>query len=93
MRTIDTWGANIADFQHASIAQYLDRPVIDKTGLTGKYDYHLEFSDAGQPAPSADALGPSVLTAFQDQLGLKLTAGTGPVEVLVIDHVEKPSEN
>jgi len=101
-RIIDGWGANIADFMHASIFMYLDRPVIDKTGLTGMFDYHLEFSiDTVQPGAacstdcpgSADPSGPSIFTAFQDQLGLKLTADTGPVEVLVIDHIERPSDN
>lgn len=101
IRTIDTWGANVADFLHSVIAQYLDRPVIDKTGLVGLYDYHLDFSDSSQsgttcsgecPNP-ADSLGQSVFTAFQNQLGLKLTASSGPVEVLVIDHIDRPSEN
>ncbi len=98
-RVLDVWGANIADFLHGLIFMYLDRPVIDKTELAGKFDYHLEFSTDNGPAAACSSdcppgsLGPSVFTAFQDQLGLKLTAATGPVEVLVIDHIEKPSEN
>jgi uncharacterized protein (TIGR03435 family) len=86
----------------------LDRPVVDKTGLTGVFDIHLEFVrdnamsgpirlnwvDApAEPAPSVDAGGPSIFTAVQEQLGLKLSPDKGPVEVLVIDHVGKPSEN
>jgi uncharacterized protein (TIGR03435 family) len=70
-----------------------DRPVIDKTGLTGKYDIHLEatlyirVNDSPQP----DDL--SVFDAIQQQLGLKLEAQKLPMEVLVVDHVDKPSEN
>ncbi len=93
---METYGANIADFLHALIFMYLDRPVIDKTSLTGLYDFHIEFSTPNpqQADPDlADTSGVSIFTAFQEQLGLKLTADTGPVEVLVIDHIEKPSEN
>ena len=78
------------------------RVVIDKTGLTGKYDYSLQWTPEwmlAQPA-AADASsgdsepgGPSLLTALQDQLGLKLVAEKAPVQVLVIDHVEPPSAN
>jgi hypothetical protein len=65
------------------------RPVIDKTGLTGMFDIHLEF--AGDNAP--DATGASIFTAVEEQLGLKLTSDKGPVEVLVIDRIERPSAN
>jgi uncharacterized protein (TIGR03435 family) len=82
------------------LAQFLNRAVIDKTGLTGIFDFHLEFAPddltPGITTPSdaaSDPQGPSIFAAMQDQLGLKLEAGKGPVELLVIDHVEKPSEN
>jgi uncharacterized protein (TIGR03435 family) len=81
------------------LAQFLNRTVIDKTGLTGMFDFHLEFTpDDLTPgitnsSDASDPLGPSIFAAMQDQLGLKLEAGKGPVELLVIDHVEKPSEN
>ena len=66
----------------------LDRPVIDTTGLKGRYDFTLEWA---QRDPDT---GPSLFTALQEQLGLRLVAQKGPVEVLVIDHVEKvPAEN
>ena len=79
------------------------RYVINKTGLTGKYDYTLEWapeylraavapesaSNSADPAPT----GPSLFTALEDQLGLKLVQGKAPVQVLVIDHVEPPSAN
>jgi uncharacterized protein (TIGR03435 family) len=65
----------------------LERTVIDKTGLTGRFDVHLEYR------PELDGEGPSIFTAVQEQLGLKLESGKGPVETLVIDHVERPSQN
>lgn len=66
------------------------RTVIDQTGLNGKYDFTLkwssEFAATGQPSDE-----PSLLTAIQEQLGLKLVPTKGPVEVIVIDHIEKPT--
>jgi uncharacterized protein (TIGR03435 family) len=81
------------------LSNRLDRPVIDKTELKGLFDAHLEFvrdyapRDTGNLEPLADAAGPSIFTAVQQQLGLKLSSGKGSVEVLVIDHVEKPDAN
>ncbi len=76
------------------------RPVIDKTGLTGKYDYILEWTpDAGAAGPGQDAPppvdspGPTIFTALQEQLGLKLESSKGPVENIVIDRVDHPSAN
>jgi bla regulator protein BlaR1 len=80
----------------------MDRPVIDKTGLTGKYKFHLEFAidqstpgviDASYAQPSDAAPAPSIFTVVQQELGLKLEATKGPRDFLVIDHVERPSEN
>ena len=73
----------------------LDRPVIDKTGLTGKYDLSLKWRSDNQPAAdsgSGDDL-PDLFTALQERLGLKLESSKGPVDTLVIDHVEMPSAN
>ncbi len=67
----------------------LDRPVLDRTGLIGTYDYKLDWAARG----TADAGAPSIFTAVQEQLGLKLEPAKAPVEVLVIDHVEKPDAN
>ncbi len=78
--------------------------VVDKTGLTGNYDFKLTWvpdeAQAGKPgaqgvpaANGAEESGPSIFTALQEQLGLKLEATKGPVETLVIERVEKPSEN
>jgi uncharacterized protein (TIGR03435 family) len=70
--------------------------------LSGRYEYRLEWTPdesniQGELAPVApppgDLNGPSIFLAVQEQLGLKLEAGKGPVEILVIDHAEKPSEN
>jgi bla regulator protein BlaR1 len=67
----------------------IDERVVDKTGVTGLFDFHLEWS----PAPSSDPDRPSLFTAVREQLGLKLTPGKAPVEILVVDHAEDPTEN
>jgi bla regulator protein blaR1 len=91
-----------------ALSQQLGRPVIDKTGLTGKYDFDLKWTPDpaqgpstpfGPPAPGVqlppppDPNGPSIFTALIEQLGLRLESEKAPAEVLVIDRVEKPSEN
>lgn len=69
-------------------------PVLDKTGLTGFYQFDLRYANEVSPSPDENPAGPSIFTAVQEQLGLKLESKTGPVEVLVIDHAEKvPLEN
>jgi uncharacterized protein (TIGR03435 family) len=70
----------------------LDRHVIDKTGLIGVFNIHLEFARDDSLPPDA-AGGPSIFTALPQQLGLKLEQAKGPREHIVIDHVERPSEN
>jgi uncharacterized protein (TIGR03435 family) len=67
----------------------LENLVVDDTGLDGYYKFKLEWSSGNA---SANA-GPSLFAALQEQLGLKLEATKGPVDVLVIDHVERPSAN
>jgi uncharacterized protein (TIGR03435 family) len=76
-------------------ASGLDRPIVDKTGLTGKYDFVIEwtFQPPGVAPQQLDLPGPTFLEALKDQLGLKVESQTGPVDVLVIDHVEPPSPN
>ncbi len=74
------------------------RTVVNQTGVDGQFRYHVDFapeqtSTAQNGGPPALSDAPSIFTALQEQLGLKLESGKGPVEVLVIDHVEKPSEN
>lgn len=87
----DGHGVTITEFI-ARAFRMLDRPVIDLTGLTRRFDIHLEFATTDS-LDTGDASAPSVFTAIQEQLGLKLSAATGPVEVHVIDRVERPSEN
>ena len=91
---------SVREFGNA-LSGYLGRTVVDKTGLTGKYDFDLQWTpddtmprgpgDAGATPP--DPNGPSLFTAMQEQLGLELKAAKGPVEMLVIDHVERPDAN
>jgi uncharacterized protein (TIGR03435 family) len=71
----------------------LDRPVLDKTGLAGHYDITLNWTPEFAGPPALDSNGVNVFTAVQEQLGLKLEPQKAPVELLVIDHAEKPSEN
>lgn len=74
----------------------VDRPVLDRTGLTGVYDFSLLWtSQEGQLGAlgTSDPSAPSLFTAVQEQLGLKLEARKAPVEMFVIKRVEKPSEN
>jgi uncharacterized protein (TIGR03435 family) len=83
------------------LSLYVDRAVVDRTGLTGVFDLTLEFAPPEGPASQPDATAsaadpaapPSIFAALQDQLGLRLEPQTGPVDVLVIDHVEEPSPN
>jgi uncharacterized protein (TIGR03435 family) len=87
-----------------NLSQRLGRPVIDKTGLSGRYDFELTYTpDPGQMpaggllpqggAPLPDPNGPSIFAALEEQLGMKLQSARGPVQVLVVDHAEKPSGN
>jgi uncharacterized protein (TIGR03435 family) len=72
-----------------TLSRILSRPVIDNTGLKGEYDYKLEWA----PTEQTDSPLPSIFTALQEQLGLKLDSARTPVDVLVIDSAEKPLEN
>ncbi len=76
----------------STLSSIAGRPVMDKTGLTGKYDYKLEFAPEDSQA-DPDPAGPSIFTAVQEQLGLKLEPAKGPVDIFVMDHIEKPSGN
>jgi uncharacterized protein (TIGR03435 family) len=95
----------------AELSGILGRPVIDKTGYTGTFDVHLEFSSEGVASYGAGGFGgaafppgvggdavdtdsrPTIFTAVQEQMGLKLESQRGPSETLVIDHIEKPDAN
>jgi uncharacterized protein (TIGR03435 family) len=71
----------------------LKRPVKDETGLKGEFAFTLEWTRGMGESDDSPTPRPSLFTAVQEQLGLKLESAKGPVEVLVIDHAEKPSEN
>jgi uncharacterized protein (TIGR03435 family) len=93
-RALDGKGVSMATLA-GNIARSLRRSVIDKTGLTGTYDLHLEWTDTPLndiPNPETSDR-PSIFTAVTDQLGLKLESAKGPVEVIVIDRLERPSQN
>jgi uncharacterized protein (TIGR03435 family) len=75
----------------SSLTNEVHRTVIDKTGLAGKYDLGMKWT-ADDSSTQSD-VGPSIFTALQEQLGLKLQSAKGPVETLVVDSVEMPSEN
>jgi len=103
---VDWRGVSLDQFANVLIT-VVDRPVVDKTGIAGKFNFHLEFVpdqatraflpggelDHGQIGPSDDPVGPTIFSAIQEQLGLKLVPAKGPREFLVIDHVERPSAN
>jgi uncharacterized protein (TIGR03435 family) len=90
-----------------TLSGFVGRPVLDKTGLASNYDFKLQWTrvdsqlqapatgssnDQPPPAPT-DSSSPNLFTAIQQQLGLKLESGKGSVEVIVIDHIERPSGN
>lgn len=90
--------ASMAELASVLQRAALDRPVMDRTGLSGHYDFDLEFSTdesvfGGALPKGGDAAGPTLFTAVQEQLGLKLQATKGPVNFLVIEKIERPSEN
>jgi len=77
------------------LAEVARRPVVNRTGLEGEFDLDLRYTAelVAQPSSDAASAAPGLTTALQDQLGLKLEAGRGPVEVLVIDRALRPTEN
>ena len=72
------------------LSRQLGRTVRDKTGLTGRYDFRLTYSPELTQQEGGDSNAPSVFTALEEQLGLKLESARGPVEILVVDNAEKP---
>jgi len=106
-QTLDGIGVQLADTNgitlgtlSGQLSSILGRAVIDKTGLTGIFNFHLQWAaepsaalaGATNPTPP-DTADPSIFTALQEQLGLKLQSGKAPVDILVIDNVEQPSAN
>jgi uncharacterized protein (TIGR03435 family) len=89
-------GGNISMSEFVDVlGNMLERPVVDKTEFAGTFTVHLDFSSEGifglHDCGNPDQSRPSIFTAIQEQLGLKLESQKGPAEVLVIDHVEKPN--
>ena len=85
-------------YGYGKLAGEVDLPVVDQTGLKGRYDYILEYKldpshSVFNPQPTSDPTGTPFLTALRKQLGLKLVKSKGPIRTLVIDHIEMPSEN
>ena len=100
-QTFAQWNSQLIDLRetNATLAEFaqnmgivLDKPMVDQTGLTGRFDFTLRWTPdtARADEPNAE---PGLFTAIQEQLGLKLEATKAPVDVLVIDHVDKPSGN
>lgn len=98
-----TGQATQIDYFVRMLSQEVKRIVINKTGLTGNFDFTIQFMPeqraiqttpgGASPLPASDPGGVSIFTALQEQLGLKLESGKAPIEVIVIDHVERPSGN
>jgi uncharacterized protein (TIGR03435 family) len=84
-------GESMIDFA-ASLTQARHRPIVDKTGLTGSFNFTLLWTSEDDTDTDANA-APGLTTALEEQLGLKLQPAKGPVEILVVDHVEMPSKN
>jgi uncharacterized protein (TIGR03435 family) len=90
--------AMFASWMGPADSRGIDRPVFDKTGLAGKFDFVIEYTPQFNESPppgsfQPDPTGPTFVEALKDQLGLTLVPQTGPVDVLVIDHIEEPSPN
>lgn len=75
------------------LSQQLGRSVLNKTGLNGSYDYTLQWTPEDAAPDASDSVGPSLFTAMQEQLGLKLESDKGKADVIVIDRLDMPSPN
>ena len=100
----DWHGVTMEEFAAFHLAGFVDRPVVDKTGLTGRYDLHLEFVPERRSRQTAingefigdspdEGSGPFIFSALTQQLGLKLIRDKGSIDVIIVDHAEKPSAN
>jgi bla regulator protein blaR1 len=102
---LESTGTSIDMLTHV-LSRQLGRTVVDKTGLTGEYDFALDYTPDNMPMPphgspeggpkpemQPNQGGPSIFTAVEEQLGLKLEATKGMVDVIVIDHIDLPTEN
>jgi uncharacterized protein (TIGR03435 family) len=100
-RHVDCQALTMELFAKGFLTEQMRSPVIDETGIKGSFDFsmgwvpdeHSPGKPEGEPSPASGPSGPSFFTALREQLGLKLEAGKGPVEVLIVDHAERPSQN
>ncbi|HUB28703.1 MAG TPA: TIGR03435 family protein, partial [Terracidiphilus sp.] len=101
---VDAAGISMEDFASGVLSRLPetgDRVVVDKTGLTGKYDFDLKWTPESAPRPgtaeadngTADVKTPGLFTALEEQLGLKLESQKGSVATLVVDSVDRPTPN
>lgn len=88
---LDSTGVTMAELAGRALSRFADRPIVDQIGLAGRYNVHLEFVRDNDPN-TADS-GPTIFTALEEQLGLRLRPGKAPVEVIVVDRAAKPSAN
>jgi uncharacterized protein (TIGR03435 family) len=97
--TLNTWNATSIEMSEAAAALVgvLGRNVVDKTGVSGRFDIHLQWTPDQAPdgadSVASDASAVSLFTALEEQLGLKVESSRGPVAVVVIDHVERPTDD
>lgn len=95
--TLDAEGITLDELTNIHLYLAAGRPVADKTGLTGRFNFHLEYAPPEgtrvNGAEVVESTAPSIFTALQEQLGLKLETAKGQGEYLVVDRVEKPTEN
>ena len=88
--------ADLSELLPQVARNYVDHPVVDKTGIEGSYDFPLDWmGKAAYLAAKSNPDGPMAVSMFDaiEELGLKLEPAKGPIQTLVIDHIEKPSEN
>ena len=90
--SVTVHGITVRDLADGLLSELANRTVIDETGLSGLFDFHLDYSPEVETFPDGQDT-PSFFTAVQEQTGLKLTPGRGPVPIFVITHLEKPSAN
>jgi uncharacterized protein (TIGR03435 family) len=108
LMVFDWYGVSMAEFAGRMLSNYVELPVVEQTGLTERFDLHIEFAPEyprsgpvtlngvrtpDVPASSLDSTGPSIFSAIEKQLGLNLSRGKAPVDVIMVDHAEKPSAN
>ena len=71
----------------------VQRPVLDRTGLSGNFDFELQWAPGLQADSASADSSPSIFAAVQEQLGLKLESTKGPVDMVIVDHIERPTED